>query len=600
MLLSSGVFRGGGCRSRARSTCSSTATGAPRRRRVAHRRRRRPSPSPPTASPTPRSAATGSRAAADAPPPLLADSATQVLLASPRSRIGRDARAAAVVGFGSGMLVALPARQPGAASVTTIEIEPAMVEAARQFYPANRRAFDDPRVARSSIDDAKSFFAAAPQPFDLILSEPSNPWVSGVASLFGGEFYESWRASLRRDGVFAPVAAPLRDQRRARCSACSRRVHRALRRLRRSSSSATATCSSSPPSEARCRSRTGRCSRCRRSRQTSRASCPSRRETLESTRFLDRAAPGAALRRSASSPTPTSSRSSTSAPRRRASSHGCAAGFISLSAERFALAAPFVERRPLATETATPVTGDPLFERRARAARLRAALRERRLQRRAGRRRPMRHAGYRLWQWHMLSPPTGRRPTGAIWVADTVAVEADLHVGSAGEVDERFYARCTPISTPGRAAAGPRRHAFVEALARWDYRRRRAARRSPAARCARRARLAAAARPARRRRRRQAAPGRRRRRPPLPRCAHPRQRPSSPAICAAADRRLHRPAADAGELNSGTARRPRPAPEKRCGRAARDPAGLDTARRLRFDRPFRPRRTPWTSNTRTR
>ena len=68
----------------------------------------------------------------------------------------------------------------------TIEIEPQMIEGSRVFYPANRRVFDDPR-SRFVIDDAKSFFAAERRQYDLILSEPSNPWVSGVAGLFTAE-----------------------------------------------------------------------------------------------------------------------------------------------------------------------------------------------------------------------------------------------------------------------------------------------------------------------------------------------------------------------------------------------------------------------------
>src|SRR5919201_6532359 len=71
----------------------------------------------------------------------------------------------------------------------------------RAFYPANRRVFDDPR-ARFIIDDAKSYFAAGRRRYDLILSEPSNPWVSGVSGLFTAEFYQRVRRYLSGDGVF--------------------------------------------------------------------------------------------------------------------------------------------------------------------------------------------------------------------------------------------------------------------------------------------------------------------------------------------------------------------------------------------------------------
>ena len=51
-------------------------------------------------------------------------------------------------------------------------------------------------------DDAKSYFAAANRKFDLILSEPSNPWVSGVSGLFTDEFYQRIRTYLTPHGVF--------------------------------------------------------------------------------------------------------------------------------------------------------------------------------------------------------------------------------------------------------------------------------------------------------------------------------------------------------------------------------------------------------------
>ncbi len=58
-----------------------------------------------------------------------------------------------------------------------------MIRGARTFLPRVARAYDDPRV-RYFIEDARAFFARAGKRYDIIVSEPSNPWVSGVASLF--------------------------------------------------------------------------------------------------------------------------------------------------------------------------------------------------------------------------------------------------------------------------------------------------------------------------------------------------------------------------------------------------------------------------------
>jgi spermidine synthase len=99
-----------------------------------------------------------------------------------------DAKKAAVIGFGSGMSTATLLASPTLERVDTIEIEPAMVEGARHFRPGVAAAYDDPR-SRIVMDDAKSFFARGRERYDIIVSEPSNPWVSGVASLFTEEFY---------------------------------------------------------------------------------------------------------------------------------------------------------------------------------------------------------------------------------------------------------------------------------------------------------------------------------------------------------------------------------------------------------------------------
>ncbi len=114
-----------------------------------------------------------------------------------------DAQSAAVIGHGSGMTSHFLLGSPVMREVVTIEIEPEMIAGSRAaFYPANARVFDDPR-STFVIDDAKSYFASGRRRFDLIISEPSNPWVSGVSGLFTIEFYQRVRQYLSEDGLFA-------------------------------------------------------------------------------------------------------------------------------------------------------------------------------------------------------------------------------------------------------------------------------------------------------------------------------------------------------------------------------------------------------------
>ena len=135
------------------------------------------------------------------PAPLGSDAATQTLLPLVTLAHMPGATTAAVIGHGSGMSSHVLLGSPRLRRLVTIEIEPQMVEAARTFYPANRRVYDDPR-SKIVVDDAKSYFASEHQRFDLILSEPSNPWVSGVSGLFTTEFYGRIRRYLTDDGVF--------------------------------------------------------------------------------------------------------------------------------------------------------------------------------------------------------------------------------------------------------------------------------------------------------------------------------------------------------------------------------------------------------------
>jgi len=130
------------------------------------------------------------------------DESTQALAALISLAHAPGGRTAVVIGQGSGLTGHLLLASPALERLTTVEIEPEMIRGSEVFYPANARVFDDPR-SRFVIDDAKSFFAAHPARYDIIVSEPSNPWVSGDASLFTVEFYRRVRGYLTEGGIFA-------------------------------------------------------------------------------------------------------------------------------------------------------------------------------------------------------------------------------------------------------------------------------------------------------------------------------------------------------------------------------------------------------------
>lgn len=111
-----------------------------------------------------------------------------------------DATLIANIGMGSGMTTHMSLTLPQVTRVDTIEIEPAIVEASRHFGDKVGRAHADPR-SRIHIEDAKTFFSLSNTRYDIIISEPSNPWVSGVSSLFTEEFYGHIKRALKEDGI---------------------------------------------------------------------------------------------------------------------------------------------------------------------------------------------------------------------------------------------------------------------------------------------------------------------------------------------------------------------------------------------------------------
>lgn len=132
-------------------------------------------------------------------PPML-DEVTMVMAGALPLAYKPNARRVANIGLGSGLTTHTLLGAPSLERVDTVEIEAAMAVAARGFGERVARTFEDPR-SEIHLEDAKAFFAQQRQPYDVIVAEPSNPWVSGVASLFSEEFYRSIGHYLTDDGL---------------------------------------------------------------------------------------------------------------------------------------------------------------------------------------------------------------------------------------------------------------------------------------------------------------------------------------------------------------------------------------------------------------
>jgi spermidine synthase/tetratricopeptide (TPR) repeat protein len=132
----------------------------------------------------------------------VADMDTQVLVGLLPMLAHPNPRRIFVVGFGSGVTVRTMADVPEAERVDVVEIERAVIGAAPFFAEVNRDVLSDPRV-RVIEDDARSALQLADAPYDVIASEPTNPWIAGVAALFTRDYFGVVNGRLAEGGVFA-------------------------------------------------------------------------------------------------------------------------------------------------------------------------------------------------------------------------------------------------------------------------------------------------------------------------------------------------------------------------------------------------------------
>ena len=111
-----------------------------------------------------------------------------------------DPKRIAVIGWGSGLTTHTLLGSPVPEQVDSVEIERAMYDGAMLVGSRVSRAYQDPR-GKLHIDDARTYFSTGHRRYDVIVSEPSNPWVSGVASLFTRQFYRFLASHLEDDGI---------------------------------------------------------------------------------------------------------------------------------------------------------------------------------------------------------------------------------------------------------------------------------------------------------------------------------------------------------------------------------------------------------------
>ncbi len=132
---------------------------------------------------------------------VLLDKGTQILCGLVGAALHPAPKKSLVVGLGTGSSAGWLGLVDGMQRVDVVELEPAVLHMARLSSSANGDVLNNPRV-RIVINDAREVLTTVPETYDLIVSEPSNPYRAGIASLFTLEFYREVANRLAPGGLF--------------------------------------------------------------------------------------------------------------------------------------------------------------------------------------------------------------------------------------------------------------------------------------------------------------------------------------------------------------------------------------------------------------
>jgi len=129
------------------------------------------------------------------------DMRLQKMLAHLPALVHPNPQSVLVVGFGAGVTAGSFLHYPSVTRLVVCEIEPLIPEVVSTwFVKENNNVAKDPRT-QIYFDDARSFVLTSDEQFDVITSDPINPWVKGAASLYTREYFQAVKAHLKPGGV---------------------------------------------------------------------------------------------------------------------------------------------------------------------------------------------------------------------------------------------------------------------------------------------------------------------------------------------------------------------------------------------------------------
>jgi spermidine synthase len=129
------------------------------------------------------------------------DAPTQVMSAILSGALPDSPKKGLVIGLGTGSTAGWLAKVPSIEQVDVVELEPAILDVAKLCAPVNEDCLNNPKV-NTIIGDAREVLTTTSESYDVVFSEPSNPYRAGIASLFTQEFYRAVASRLNERGLF--------------------------------------------------------------------------------------------------------------------------------------------------------------------------------------------------------------------------------------------------------------------------------------------------------------------------------------------------------------------------------------------------------------
>jgi spermidine synthase len=138
------------------------------------------------------------------------DMSTQIGLSLVPILLHPDPKDVLVIGLGSGVSVGAALARQSIQHVDVVEMSPEVVEGSAWFEPFNRLKYDRPADGppilntpnvQLLLNDGRNHLLLSSRKYDVIASEPSNPWLAGVGNLFTEEAFQLARRRLKAGGL---------------------------------------------------------------------------------------------------------------------------------------------------------------------------------------------------------------------------------------------------------------------------------------------------------------------------------------------------------------------------------------------------------------